>query len=93
MLEHAADHRLMGLGELLVGELERLVAEAEEVGVPGGVVRGELADEEVDGAEREHRLARAGRRASPASRCQACVCTALHSDTAWRTLSWRVMRT
>jgi hypothetical protein len=59
VVEHAAHDRVGALGELLVGDLQRLVAEAEEVGVPRGVVRGQLAHQIVDRAEGEDGLARA----------------------------------
>ena len=58
VLQRAPDDRLVRLGELLVGQLQGLDPEAEEVGVPRGVVRREQADEVVDGAEGEDRLGR-----------------------------------
>src|SRR5882757_8054952 len=42
VLEHAAHDPVGAVGELLVGDLQRLIAEAEEVGVPRGVVRAQL---------------------------------------------------
>jgi len=59
VLEHAAHCGVGALGELLVGELQRLVSKPEEVRVPGGVVRGKEAYEVVDRAKGEDELGRA----------------------------------